>query len=101
MRTPSEPAAFSRSRVESARGPRLMRFVLIALLALAVQASSGPADARLGQLLARAGEQVRRFEQDFALVISDEDYQQHAQGRYFVGPVHRRTRAEMLFLWLP
>jgi hypothetical protein len=78
-----------------------MRSVLIALLALAVQAAPRPADSRLRQVLSRAGEQVRRFEQDFALVISDEDYQQHAQGRYFVGPVHRRTRAEMLFLWLP
>ena len=79
-----------------------MRSVLAAVLALAVQASTGPAaEPRLSQLLARAGEQVRRFEQNFALVISDEDYEQHADGRYFVGPLHRRTRSEMLFLWLP
>jgi hypothetical protein len=79
-----------------------MRSVLAAVLALAVQASTGPgAEPRLTQLLARAGEQVRHFEQDFALLISDEDYEQHASGRYFVAPLHRRTRAEMLFLWLP
>ena len=78
-----------------------MRSVLIALLALAVQAVPRPADSRLSQVLSRAGEQVRRFEQDFALVISDEDYRSTRRAGHFVGPVHRRTRAEMLFLWLP
>ena len=79
-----------------------MRSVLAVVLALALQPVAGPAaQPPLRQLLARAGEQVRRFQQDFTLVVSDEDYQQHAGGRYFVGPVHRRTHAEMLFLWLP
>jgi hypothetical protein len=55
----------------------------------------------LPQLLSRAGEHVRRFEQDFALVVSDEDYEQHASGRLYTAPLHRRTRAEMLFMWLP
>ena len=54
----------------------------------------------LRRLLARAGEHVRRFEQDFALVVSDEDYRQHARGRDRA-PLHRRTRAEMLFMWRP
>jgi len=53
-------------------------------------------------LLVSAGQQVRHFEQGFALVISDEDYQQHAGGRAHVDlPQHRHTRAEMLFVWLP
>ena len=79
-----------------------MRLVIAAVLALALQPAAGPATRpSLGQVLARAGEQVRRFQQDFTLVVSDEDYQQHAGGRYFIGPLHRRTRAEMLFLWLP
>jgi len=54
------------------------------------------------QLLASAGQQVRHFERDFALVISDEDYRQHAGGRAHDDvPQHRRTNAEMLFIWLP
>ena len=81
-----------------------MRRMTIAMLALAAQVlplRAAPTPL-LAPLLARAGEQVRRFEQDFALVISDEDYRQHANGRYYrIGPLHRRTRAEMLFLWLP
>src|SRR6202158_389283 len=55
----------------------------------------------LTRLLAQAGDYVRRFEQDFALVVSDEDYRQHARGRRYIAPLHRRTRAEMLFMWLP
>ena len=79
-----------------------MRSLLAVVLAIALQPSAGPpVRPSLGQLLVRAGEQVRRFQQDFTLVVSDEDYRQHAGGRYFIGPVHRRTRAEMLFLWLP
>ena len=58
-------------------------------------------DAAMTQLLSRAGEHVRRFEQDFAVVVSDEDYRQRASGRLYASPRNRRTRAEMLFLWLP
>jgi hypothetical protein len=82
----------------------------------------------LARLLAAAGEHVLRFEQAFALVVSDEDYEQQGFGRYLQGAVergqsplgdgnwnlgsdnwqqtrsvalHRSTRAEMLFMWLP
>lgn len=79
-----------------------MRLVSTALLAAVIQTSAGPSsEPQLGQLLARAGEQVRRFEHDFTLVISDEQYRQHAAGVYHARPQHRRTEAEMLFLWLP
>jgi hypothetical protein len=80
-----------------------MRSVLAALAALAIPAFAQPpaGSPALDDLLARAGARVRQFEQDFAYVISDEDYQQHAQGRSYLAPVHRHTRAEMLFLWLP
>jgi hypothetical protein len=54
----------------------------------------------LTRLLARAGDYVRDFEQNFAFVVSDEDYRQHARGRRYIAPLHRRTRAEMLFMWL-
>jgi len=78
-----------------------MRGLFAGLLVL-VQAASSPSQERLTQLLASAGQQVRHFERDFALVISDEDYQQHAGGRVHVDlPQHRHTRAEMLFVWLP
>lgn len=82
----------------------------------------------LARLLAGAGEHVRRFEQAFALVVSDEEYEQQGSSRYLRGSgppsqsplgdgnwnlgtenwnqtqnvtLHRRTRAEMLFMWLP
>jgi len=55
----------------------------------------------LARLLALAGEQARRFEQDFARVVSDEDYVQSANGSRYIAPLHRRTRAEMFFMWLP
>ena len=77
-----------------------MRVVIAAALALTLQPPPA-AEPPLTALLARAGQHVRRFEQQFALVISDEDYQQHAGGRTYIGPQHRRTRAEMLFLWMP
>ena len=78
-----------------------MRGLFAGLLVL-VQAVSGPSQERLTQMLANAGQQVRHFEQDFALVISDEDYRQHAGGRSHTDlPQHRHTRAEMLFIWLP
>jgi hypothetical protein len=44
---------------------------------------------------------VRGFEQDFAMVISDEDYRQRATGRIYPAPRNRQTRSEMLFLWMP
>ena len=78
-----------------------MRGLFAGLLVL-VQAATSPSQERLTQLLASAGQQVRHFERDFALVVSDEDYQQHAGGRAHVDlPQHRHTRAEMLFVWLP
>lgn len=77
-----------------------MRGLFAGLLVL-MQAASNPSQDRLNQLLASAGQQVRLFQRDFALVISDEDYRQHAEGRAYVVPRHRRTHAEMLFVWLP
>ena len=91
-------------RSRSFRGRRVVAatVALASVFALGLHAfaDQGP-DRQLARLLARAGEQVRRFEQSFAAVLSDEDYEQHATGRFFIGPQHRRTRAEMLFLWLP
>src|SRR6476661_3482428 len=78
-----------------------MRGPVAALLVL-IQAVSSPSQERMTQLLASAGQQVRHFERDFALVISDEDYRQNAGGRAHGDvPQHRRTNAEMLFIWLP
>lgn len=76
-----------------------------------------PERSPLARLLVRAGEQVRHFEEQFALVVSDEDYRQHASGQVMAPKgdrlpgqystpfrpltAHRRTLSEMLFLWLP
>lgn len=67
-------------------------------------------DDELATVLAEVGTYVRRFEQDFSFVISDERYEQHLQGRAYwpgasetkpIAAVTRRTEAEMAFLWLP
>jgi hypothetical protein len=55
----------------------------------------------LVRLLQDAGAYVRSFEDHFALVISDEDYRQHATGQYYPAPRNRRTQSEMLFFWMP
>jgi hypothetical protein len=52
-------------------------------------------------LLAGAARYASRFERDFSLLISDEVYVQHADGRKVFGLQERRTQATMLFLWLP
>lgn len=54
----------------------------------------------LAQLLARAGEHVRRLEREFPSVVCDEDYRQELKGRQADPVVRRYTRAEMLTLWL-
>jgi len=78
-----------------------MRAVLAGLLIVLLQGVS-PSERRLNELLGAVGQEVRRFERDFTLLVSDEDYRQPAEGRAFVDrPQHRRTRAEMLFVWLP
>jgi hypothetical protein len=56
----------------------------------------------LETLLARASAYVERYKNDFALVISDEDYVQRVSGPRASREAERerRTRAEMLFMWL-
>jgi hypothetical protein len=67
-------------------------------IAPSVRAADDPS---LAPLLARAGNYVRGFEHDFALVVSDEDYRQRVSGRLYPSSRNRRTRAEMLFMWIP
>src|SRR5262249_49563729 len=78
-----------------------MRWLLALMVAVGLRAVGGADSPVLADLLVRTGEQVRRFEQEFTLVISEENYRQHADGPNFIGLKERRTRAEMLFLWLP
>jgi hypothetical protein len=77
-----------------------MRWLLTLLMAVGLHAVGSADSPLIAEILNRAGEQVRRFEQEFTLVISEENYQQHANGQAVIRP-KRRTRAEMLFLWLP
>ncbi len=78
-----------------------------------LRAAAPPA---LAQILARAGEYVRRFQLEFAAIVSDEDYRQNVTSRQYSTPPpaslrdverllstsrQRRTRSEMLFLWMP
>src|SRR6185295_17990348 len=74
---------------------------VLALVTLDRLPARGAEQPPLADLLTRAGTHVRRFEQDFELVISDEDYRQRAGGRMYATSRQRRTRSEMLFMWLP
>jgi hypothetical protein len=78
-----------------------MRWLLALMVAVGLRAVGGADPPVLAELLNRTGEQVRRFEQEFTLVISEENYRQHADGQVIIGLKERRTRAEMLFVWLP
>lgn len=74
---------------------------VLALVSRPVAPSVRAADDPPLALLSRAGEYVRRFEHDFAVVVSEEDYRQRVSGRLYSSPRNRRTRAEMLFMWIP
>ena len=78
--------------------PTLVIVVAALLLSVGARAASDPA---LPELLGRAGQYVVQFEQDFALLVSDEDYNQRVTGDSVPGARVRRTHAEMLFMWLP
>lgn len=75
-----------------------MTVVIVWMSATVVAQGGTPA---LPQLLAQAGDHVRRFEEAFTLVISDEEYTQSLSTRAFDAPVARRTTSEMLFEWQP
>ena len=81
--------------------PLAMRWLLMLMIAVGLRGVGGADSPVLVELLNRTGEQVRRFEQAFTPVISEENYRQHASGQTIIGLKERRTRAEMLFLWLP
>jgi hypothetical protein len=78
-----------------------MRWLLALMVAVGLPTIGGTDSPVVADLLTRTGEQVRRFEEAFTLVISEENYRQHADGQVIIGFKERRTRAEMLFLWLP
>ena len=70
---------------------------LLGIVAILGAPSQPPPD----PLLARAAAYVERFEHDFRLVVSDEDYRQRVTGALHRRAEQRRTRAEMLFMWVP
>ena len=79
-----------------------MPLVLVLLTAPAEQSGSLPPPA---EILARVGDYVRRFENDFAIIISDERYDQKDvvigdNGR-LRSRAQRAIRSETLFAWVP
>jgi hypothetical protein len=78
----------------------ILAFLAAAAMLFAVGARAAT-DPTLPELLDRAGQYVVQFERDFALLISDEDYNQRVSGDSVPGARVRRTHAEMLFMWLP
>jgi len=90
----------------------------LAGLGVSAQAPKAAGEPSLADILGRAGQYVHQFEQDFAVVICDEDYRQDDHPRRSDprgsnrgkrelstaaasaegGPTHRETRSEMLFV---
>jgi hypothetical protein len=73
------------------------------LALLATQAAGGPS---IDAILSRAGDMVRRFEREFALVISDERYEQKevttdTAARVVRAHTQRVIKSETLFAWVP
>ena len=87
--------------MHAAKGLIVSALLGFALGSEGVRATGGADAAPLAALLTRAGEHVRQFEGDFALVVSDEDYKQQAKGRLYPSSQNRRTQSEMVFMWLP
>ena len=90
--------------------------VVLSLALVGVQPLRAADRPTLAQLLTRAGEYVGRFQLEFAAIVSDEDYRQQVASRQYSTPPpatladvrrlrstsqQRRTRSEMLFLWMP
>jgi hypothetical protein len=87
--------------VHAAKGLIVSALLVVALGSGGLRAAGGAGAGPLADLLTRAGEHVRQFEGDFALVVSDEDYKQQAKGRLYPSSQNRRTQSEMVFMWLP
>jgi len=71
--------------------------VLLAALSASVPLAQAPG---LSSLLDRTGAYVQRYEERFAVVIGDEEYEQRADGRSYRGARVRKIASEMMFLWL-
>lgn len=79
--------------------------VPLALLLIAAPAGQSASLPPPLSILERVGEYVRRFENEFAIIISDEEYEQKdvvTDARGIVrSRAQRRLRSETLFAWLP
>jgi hypothetical protein len=73
-------------------------FALLMTLSASIPVAQAPTPS---SLLDRAGAYVQRYEERFAVVISDEEYEQRADGRSYRGARFRKIASEMMFLWLP
>jgi hypothetical protein len=75
-----------------------------ALLALAIHSAAADQPS-VDEILNRIAQYVHQFEQDFAIVISDENYEQKdvfsIENRGRSTSSVRRIRSEMLFAWVP
>ncbi len=54
----------------------------------------------LTSLLVRAADYTRQYEQRFAVIIADEQYEQRVNGRAYTGPKARTIASEMMFVWV-
>jgi acyl-CoA synthetase (AMP-forming)/AMP-acid ligase II len=98
------PTISTRSQGLKLKAVALVMFVVFALLMLAAPAGQSVGEPVLSQILERVAHYVRRFEDQFALVVSDEEYEQKdvvaREGR-IRSRLTRRMRSEMMFAWLP
>jgi hypothetical protein len=81
--------------MDARRCPKLVALLLI----LSASFALAHAPAR-SSLLDRVGAYVQRYEERFAVVVSDEEYEQRVDGRSYRGARSRKITSEMMFLWL-
>jgi hypothetical protein len=77
------------------RGPAVV--AVVAMLGWRVAAAQEPP---LASLLQRGADYTLHYEERFAVIIGDEEYEQHVEGRAYRGARDRTIASEMMFLWL-
>src|SRR5438105_1017906 len=70
----------------------------LSLLPISARAADQPP---VAAILDRAAEYLARFKDEFALLISDEHYDQRVTSDMFSGVHARQTESEMAFMWVP
>jgi hypothetical protein len=75
-------------------------FGVLCCAAMLLDGVAAAQESPLTQILERAAGYTRRYEERFAVIIADEQYEQHVNGRSYHGQSARTIASEMMFVWL-